>query len=140
MVAATRGELGAFFVLLDEDGGRVRNFLLGDQQHLLANELGDQETLRLIGDLIFGKVSRTLRQGLDDRVKQLVQSFPLQRRNWNHFSKVVQLFVFGDQRQQVLLVQRVDLVQQQKGLLTAPLDDVEDKLIAGSRASRSRPR
>ena len=89
------GQLRALLVLFDQHGGRVRDFLLGDQQHLLANQFGHQEALRLVGDLIFREVARTFRQSLDDGVQQSVESFALQRGDRNDLGEIVQLFVLA---------------------------------------------
>jgi hypothetical protein len=45
----------ALIVLLDDDGDRVRHLLLEVEQHLLADQLGDDFAFLLIGDL-FGRI------------------------------------------------------------------------------------
>ena len=130
----------AFFVLLDQHRGRVRHFLLGGQQHLLADQFGHQKALGLVGDLVLGEISRPFGKRLDHGVQQGVQTLALHGRDGNDLGEIVPLFVFGDQRQQPLLVQLVNLVQQQEARLAALLHDVEHELVAGAELLRWHPR
>ena len=133
-------QLLAFFVLIDQHRGRVRHFLRGVQQHLLADQLRYQEPLRLVGDLVFGEVSRAFGQGLDYAIQQRVEPLALQRRDRDHFGEVVQFFVLRDQRQQLLLVDGVDLVQQQKARAARSSSPCRARTGRRSRTWRSHPR
>src|SRR5437879_12229707 len=47
-----------FFKVVDDHRRRVRNFLTGVQQNLLADDFRGHESGRLIGDLVLRKISR----------------------------------------------------------------------------------
>src|SRR5262245_27197594 len=50
------GQLRRLLPFIDGDGDRMRHFLAGREQHFLAHQLGGEESLGLIGEVIFGEV------------------------------------------------------------------------------------
>ena len=60
----------ALLDLLDLDLDGVRDLLAGAAQHLLADELGEEDLLAQVGDLVLGEVERALREQGDEVVDE----------------------------------------------------------------------
>ena len=67
-------QVAAVLDLLDVDLDRVRDLLAGAGEHLLAHELGEQDGLGLVGDLLGREVERALGQQrgevVDERLRR----------------------------------------------------------------------
>ena len=91
----------------------MRNFFVRLHKNMLADDLRRHETHRLIRDLVFGKISRSLGQRLQNARQQFIKPLLLERRNWDDLFKIVQRLELCDQRQQFALVgEQIDFVEQ----------------------------
>src|ERR1019366_6276 len=124
------GQLGAFLILIDQHGGGVWNFLRGVLQHLLANQLRNQETFGVIGHLVLGEIARAFQQRFDDHVEQGVEPLFLEPRNGNDIDELVQFLVLSNERQQSFLGDQVDFVEQQDDGNVCLLREIQDELVA----------
>ena len=66
--------------LLDEHRGRVRNLLAAVAQHLLADVLGHEGALGLVGEHVRVEESLALRQVREHRLEQVVHAVALAAR------------------------------------------------------------
>ncbi len=95
---------------------------------MLADRLRCHEAHRLIGDLIFGKIARAVRQGFQHAGQQFIEPLFLQRRDGDDLLEIVQRLKLRDQRQQFALVgQQIDLVEQKKNRSARFFRQVEDE-------------
>src|SRR3974377_2142420 len=108
----------------------MRDFLRGELKDLLSNQLGNEEALGLVGNLVLGKVVRPFGQRPDDRTEERFEALFFQRRNRDDLNEAVQFPILCDQRQQPVFLQRVDLIQKEETGQLGPLGDLKHKLVA----------
>ena len=96
IAAAMRVSFGSLLPLLHHDGSGIRNFLVGADQHLLANDLGRQEPFGLVGDLVVGKIMRSRREILEHLFRGYFEPASLRRGDRDDLLELVKLGKFGD--------------------------------------------
>jgi hypothetical protein len=84
------------FEFLNHHGSRVRHLFSGQQKDLFANDLGYEEALRLVRDLVCREVALALRQYRDDLVQEYVQPFLLARGDGHDLGERVLLAPVSD--------------------------------------------
>src|SRR5580698_10908847 len=84
-------------------------------KNVLADQLRLHEAHRLIGDLILGKIARTVWQRFEHACQQFVETFLFQSGDGDDLLEIVQLLKLRDQRKQFALVgKQVNFIEQQK--------------------------
>jgi len=81
------------------------------------------------GHLVAREVALALGQQRDDLVQQKVETLFLARRDGHHVGEAVLRAPVRDQRQQVLLAHRVDLVQHQDHRAVQALDQRQREIV-----------
>ncbi len=99
-----------FFKLVDEDSQRVRQFVVQGSDGLLADDFSSEESLGLIGDLVFRKIRLAIGQMAEDFVQQVVAAGSLERGEGNDGGKVEFLAEAFDQRQELRFRNCVDFI------------------------------
>ena len=124
---------GRFFVFFDDDSGGVGNLLAGEEQDLLADELGDEETLRLVGELVFWKVALAVLQLGDYLVEEQIEALFFSRGDGDDVGKGMLRGPVCDQGEEVFPRNCVDLVQDKDDWAFEFFDQREGKVILGGR-------
>src|SRR5216684_873755 len=106
-------QLGRLFIFFNRDRQRVRHLVVRQLNGLFTNDLGGQESFRLVGHLIFGKVWLSLRQLLQNFVEQLFAPGALQRGDRQDGGKFEGLRKRVNQRQKLWFRQTIDFVHRQ---------------------------
>ena len=95
---------------LDADSYAVRDLAVEQTEHLLADDLRDELALRLVGDHVLREQLRTLDGVLRKLAQQVVQTLARARGDGHDRLELVRCGVGRDDVQQLLLLDRVDLV------------------------------
>ena len=92
----------------------MRHFLARLLQDLFADHFGRQVSLRLIRDVVFGKVSRAFGEPLENRFAHALQSIAGKCGDRNQLREISRALIFHQPWHQLAFIfQIVDLVQQQ---------------------------
>src|SRR5579862_7069542 len=119
-----------FLEVFDHHGGGIGNFFTGIKQDLFPNSFGRHESRRLIGNLVFRKISRPRGKDREDAVEQNIESLALECRDRKDLSEVIKLAVFLDDGQQLrFFADKIHFVEDQKSLALAASDQVERKAV-----------
>ena len=116
--------------LIRLDGHRMRHLVARELQDLLADELGDDEALRLVRDHVLRIVLRALRQVLLDLRQQGVEIRLRLGRDRHDTDERVLVSIARDDRQDLLLLDEVELVDDEDDGLARRLQALEDVVLA----------
>lgn len=122
---------GWIFPALDDDGGGVGDLFAGQHEDFFADEFGDEEALGLIGDLVLGEVALAFWEEGDDLVEQEVEALFLAGGDGDDVAEVVEARPVRDEREQVLLGDGVDFIEDEEDGAVEALDQRESEVIFG---------
>ena len=95
-----------FLESFDQHGDRVRDFLARRENRLFANDLGGEETLGLVGELVLREIRRRLGQAREPAVHEIGAAFAGERGDGENLGELECLPVAVDQRKQERLADR----------------------------------
>ena len=119
------------FPFFDDDGRGVGDLFAGEHEDFFADELGDEEALGLVGDLILGEVALALGEVGDDAVEQEVEVVLFAGGDGDDFRKGVEGGPVGDDREQVDLGNGVGLVEDEEDGAVELLDERQGEVVFG---------
>src|SRR5208337_3848251 len=124
------GQARTLFKLLDQNGDGVRHFFMGVHENVLADQLRCHESHGLVGDLVFGKIARTVGQSLEDARQQFIEALLLQGGDGDDLLEIMQSLELRDQREQLALVgEEINFVEQQEDRSAGLSCQVEDEIV-----------
>ena len=110
----------------------MRHFVFSQVQQLLADDLGNDQSLRLIGNHVVGVIFRTDRQEFFDLVEEIVDVGSVRRADRNDRRETSPRGVFGEDRQQFFAIEQIDLVDDQNHRTLGRLQPLENVFLAAA--------
>ena len=124
--------VGALRHLLNVDGDRVRHLVLGQVQQLFPDQLGNDQSLGLIGHHVVGIILRSLGKKFFDLIEQSLNVGTVGGADRDDRREIPPRGVFGDDRQYLFALDQIEFVDDEHDGAIGRLQTLEDIFLAAA--------